>query len=467
MNIVSVHFKILRCLHHKKYTIADLSFILGIAEFKIRKYIKDLESILDVRGNNELHNFIRKFPEKIDELKKLQNFLPDERKSYIALKFIHNNLLSLSKLSSELNVSRRTLVNDLSDLKILFKQFNLEIESIAFQGIQLKGKESNKRVIFEIFILKNISSIKYIPYKLSEILEFIISLIELEEIANAIKNITRDVECSPTGMGFYHLQLLFCVSLMRINNHDDSLDIMSEVFPEIDDILAPFLYLTNYEKKMIMEYLMNKNFSKILENEENLIKRLKNIVEIINKEFNSNIKFDLKIIMRLYGIVKCYEFKKMIDFKEFYLFNKNLNKNELKKFEKLKKILQSYFPGIDSYELIFMISIFIVEINKDVNTRLEKLKNIIIVYRYLNPINLKELCYNLEIYDLITEETFIHINNLKEYLKNNKVEHIIIFEDLEIPNNSIVSRILLPITQGDRLKLRNIVKKEGTIPNLV
>lgn len=459
MNIVSVHFKILRCLHHEKYTIADLSFILGIAEFKVRKYVKDLEYISNVNGNSELHEFIRRYPEKINDLKKIQSFLPDERKSYVVLKFLHNDMLNLSKLSDELNVSRRTLVNDLAELKDLFKEFNLQIESVAFQGIQLKGREADKRVIFEIFILKNINNVKYMPSKLKEILEFIISLAELEEIASAVKNIAGDVEYTPNGMGLYHLQLLFCVALMRNNNYDESLDLIYELSYEIEGLLSSFLYLTSYEKKMIMDYLEGKKFSKILENEEKLIEKLKNIIKTINKEFNSNIKPDLKIIMRLYGIVKCYEYKNILGFKDFYLFNKKMNENELKKFKKLRKILQSCFVDIDSYELIFMISILIVEINRDTNEKLEKLKNVIIVYKYLNPINLKELCYNLEIYNLVTEDKFIYINNLREYLRDNKVEHIIIFEDLEIPNNNFVSRFLLPISRGDRLKLRNIIKE--------
>lgn len=461
MNIVSVHLKILRCLHHEMYSITDLSFILGIADFKIRKYIKDLEYILNVSGNLELCRMIREKSQEVNELKRFQSFLPEERKSYIILKFIHEDMLSLSKLSEELNVSRRTVVNDITALKSLLNQYDINIKSLPFQGIQLEGEECFKRMVFEIYILKNINSIKYLPSRLKDILEFVISLTELESITKMVKEIIKNVEYKPDGIELSRLHLLFAIALMRNNHFDESLEKFSyKDSCEIGTLLSQFLYLTNYEKKTITEYIDSKNFSNIIIKEKEIINKLKNIIKVVNKEFNTNIEEDIKFIMRLYGVFKCYEFKKRVNFNDFYLFNKNLSKKELQKFNKLKKILKNYFVEIDSYELIFIISIFIVEINKDISKRIEKIKDIIIVYRYLNPINLKELCYNLEIYDLVTEDKFVYINNLNNYLKNNKVEHIIIFQDLEILcENIIISRILLPITQNNKLNLKNIIKK--------
>lgn len=458
MNIVSIHFKIIRCLHQEIYTIGDLSFILGIADFKIRKYIKDLEYILDANGNSELYRMIKGKSQRINELKKLQNFLPEERKSYIILKFMYEDMLNLSKLSEELNVSRRTIVNDIAALKPFLNQYDIDIESLPFQGIQLKGSEYFKRIVFKIYILKNINSIEYLPIKLKDILEFIISLTEIESITKTIKEIVKNVEYTPNGIELSRLHLLFAVALIRSNYFDESLKILSyKDSYKIDALLSRFIYLTNYEKKSIKEYLDSKNFFNIINKEKDIINKLKNIIKIINKEFNTNIKEDLELIMRLYGIFKCYEFKRELNFKDFYLFNKSLSEKELQKFNKLKKILKNYLIEIDSYELISIIALFIVEINKDASKKIKKLRDIVIVYRYLNPINLKELCYNLEIYDLITENKFVYVNNLNDYLKNNQVEHVIIFEDLEIAcDNVTISKVSLPITQNTKLNLKNL-----------
>ena len=464
MKIVSVHLKILRCLHHELYSTTELAFILGIQEFKVRKYLKDLEYILKSSENVELCKVIKNSPNKVQTIRRIQTFLPEERKSYIILRFIYEDLLNLTKLSEELNISRRTLANDLVELKKILNNFELEIESFSFQGIRLKGKEINKRKVFELFILKNLNTISYLPNNLKKIMMGIRALSERKEVCKIVKKTIESIEFPISGLGIGHIELLICIALIRQNFIDDSLISNSREpydsnYNELYFELKNILFLTDYEKKMVIDYCIRRKYENIIIEDKEIIKKLEQFIEIVNKEFKVTIKSDVNLLMKLYGLYKCYEFKKTLGFKDFYLFNKNLGEKYSEIFKNLKKLLENYFEDIDSYEMIFMCSIFMVEIFQDINKKVQKLKNVIIVYKFLNPINVKDLCYELEINDILNEDNFVYINHYKEYIKENKVTYVITFEDFDIFDEKVqILRLLLPITQLDKLKLKSIIR---------
>lgn len=461
MNIVSTHFKILRCLHHEVYTISDLSFILGIPDFKVRKYIRDLEYLLKSNGNLEIYNTIRKYPNKAKKLKELQNFSPDERQSYIILSFLFSNMIQLTKLSKELNVSRRTISKDLIELKDSLNQFNLELESLSFQGIKLNGLEINKRKIFKLFLFKNINNVKYLPLKLKNLILAVQNLSKNNEIINLINELMK-IHSSLSGLELNHIEFLICIASIRRKYIDlcsskENLLIKDKSHKKLKILLSNSSYLTNYEKLILINYCENKKYASIVSNEKNTVFQLQNLIKIINNEFLINIKLDYNLFMKIYAIFKHYEFKQITGFTNFYLFNKNLSKEYLDILKKLKKILQTHFYNIDSYELIFMSSILLIEILKDMNSKIKKLENVIIVYKSLSTLILKELCCELEIHKVVSIENFVYITHLEEYIKNNEVIYIITFEDLYITNKTVpILKLLLPITQSDKLKIKNI-----------
>lgn len=47
MNVTSIHFKIMHCLKKNIYSISELVEILNISEFKVKRYTKDLEYLLE------------------------------------------------------------------------------------------------------------------------------------------------------------------------------------------------------------------------------------------------------------------------------------------------------------------------------------------------------------------------------------------------------------------------------------
>ncbi|MGL4861543.1 hypothetical protein [Cetobacterium sp.] len=71
MNITSIHLKILKCLKYDKYSLKELSLILGISEAILRRSIKELEEIFGFKNFDKNKKVI---DEKISYLKKNKIF---------------------------------------------------------------------------------------------------------------------------------------------------------------------------------------------------------------------------------------------------------------------------------------------------------------------------------------------------------------------------------------------------------
>lgn len=163
MKIISDHFKILNCLTFNIYTIVELSNILSIPIFKIRRYISDIGYILKESEIEDIHQILIKNPLIIENIKELQCFTPEERKLYLVLSFLKKDTINLNQLSEEISVTRRTLANDVKDLKQELQKFHLTLNSLNSFGISLSGCERNKRHLFYIYLFKIIYKLQFLP----------------------------------------------------------------------------------------------------------------------------------------------------------------------------------------------------------------------------------------------------------------------------------------------------------------
>ena len=117
MNLTSLHFKIIYCLRRNVYSIGELADILNISEFKVKRYTKDLEYLFEEESIESIHKKINKAPKIIEKMRKKQSFTPEERQMYVILKFLKTDIINLRQISEEVEVTRRTLTNDLNELK--------------------------------------------------------------------------------------------------------------------------------------------------------------------------------------------------------------------------------------------------------------------------------------------------------------------------------------------------------------
>lgn len=79
MNITSIHFKIMHCLKKNIYSISEVVEILNISEFKVKRYTKDLEYLLEEESIENIHNKINRTPQIIEKMRKKQSLTPEER----------------------------------------------------------------------------------------------------------------------------------------------------------------------------------------------------------------------------------------------------------------------------------------------------------------------------------------------------------------------------------------------------
>lgn len=99
-------------------------------------------------------------------------------------------------------------------------------------------------------------------------------------------------------------------------------------------------------------------------------------------------------------------------------------------------------------------------LNFELNKTLKKFKNIIVLYDFLNPEIIRDLCLKLGINDILKTSKFIYIHNLKHYRKQNKIDFILTFENINIQIKDInFLNFSLPISTIDRLKIIEFIYK--------
>ncbi len=137
MNLTSLHFKILSCLEVNNYSLNELSEILNVSVFKVKRYVNDIGSFFKEEDTLSIHEKLKKDRELWEKLKEFQSFTPKERESYVVMNFFKNNIINLTYISERFSVTRRTLSNDIQNLKKELEFFSLKIVGYNSYGISL------------------------------------------------------------------------------------------------------------------------------------------------------------------------------------------------------------------------------------------------------------------------------------------------------------------------------------------
>lgn len=472
MNITSEHLKIVHCLEEDSYSYRELEEILGVGKNKLRHDINTVGKIL---------NFQTITPEKLHErltadhrikelLRSHQSMTPDERRLYLALLFVENNMVNLSEVSRDLDITRRTASNDLCILKKELQPCNLQIESANATGITLTGENDDKEHFFFEVLMKVFIERDYLPLKFEE---FFIRfdnfkeryrieemLVELIEVSNIVAN-TFTIMALESRI---YLYLAKGEKRSRGISHPSDIE-NREILESVNRVLDRYAVFSENEKDIIIDYCLKNNRRNIREyyrEEMDIVKKMliyisENTEYKINMSQNNLISFTMRNLI--------LKFKRKLGVREFYPINRSLEKEYEAIHKKLKKIFMEYLGELDSFDEIALF------MNVLKNSHLEQKESrslagrekgkekIIVVYKYFSQYLILKVCEELEIALEKKIQDFVSIKLLDAYLRRHEVTTILTFEDIKIKNENRYNLIKyrLPLTEANIANLKKLI----------
>ncbi|MGL5612823.1 hypothetical protein [Cetobacterium sp.] len=172
VNINTNHIRIYKLLNFLPNK--DIDFIcqfLKMNRQNVILYIKQIYYFLETKKqSNLLSDMIKELSENkniFNILKQNQVFIKEDRIFYIILILLkYSDLgltLNLNTLSSNFNISRRTLNDDLIAVKKALQFYNLEIFSIPSKGVNISGSSDNIKNCFLSYLFKFFVEFEEIP----------------------------------------------------------------------------------------------------------------------------------------------------------------------------------------------------------------------------------------------------------------------------------------------------------------
>ena len=467
MNITSVHFKIMHCFRRNVYTTSEIAEILNISNFKVKRYLKDLEYLLKESSIVGIHNKLSKNIVLIDDLKKKQSFTPEERQMYLILNFLKYDTINLRQISEEINITRRTLTNDLNNLKEILGKFDLEIKNLTRYGITLDGKEKNKRSFFELYLIKIFIEQKYLPKAFDTYFFLFQSLKKKHDIFNIIKEIQYLSEMTNHTFIVLHLEIISYISILRKEFIDSSVDfnlnesLMINDYKLLDVLNRAKIY-NSFEKETIIEFCKKRDEKIFFSTNKEKVQEAEELVSFLEKQLKCKIQATKEVIKKIVFTIIIREYKMKFNIDEFYIFNNAIGKAYLMPYKKISELLKKYFVKIDSFDLASLTMIFLNTIYLESKKDIKKIDNITVVYNFLHRSLVKDLCDDVALENMVKNYKIISYFDLEEFLLENNPRAIITFEDLDFSRFNIKSEIIefnFPITKYDKLKLKPLIGK--------
>ena len=168
INITTNHIRIYRLLNFlPEKNIEFIAKFLNMSKQNVILYIKQIYYFVDNKTSGTLLqsiiNDILNSKNLLLTLKKNQIFTKDDRVFYITLKLLRDSNLNLNTLALTLNVSRRTLHDDLIDIKKNIKFHDLEISSLPSKGITILGDIYNLKNCALSYLFKFLIEVNELP----------------------------------------------------------------------------------------------------------------------------------------------------------------------------------------------------------------------------------------------------------------------------------------------------------------
>lgn len=432
------NIKILELLFQEKYSIDDFANLLNLNPRTIRYNIEDLNRALvkhnlsEIKKDKDLFYLDKKEIFKIKKLISSNSTLTSiDRRDYLLTKLLLNHEVVLSHESIVLDVTRRTLNNDLLEVKRFLKEYELEVEAIPGKGVKIYGDSEKINGLLVAFFTKFLSAGINLKVIFKDIILSLVGEIKLEDILLKTNILLIKLKKEPQIYSFYAIISIIILSFTskkdkrfshKLKNIDfKKYQVIKGFFEKELDLTLPDDYIC-----IIIEILKGKymsDFEVILE------KNIPFFFEELQKNIFKDIEIKNRVKKKISNLIRISDFKSRFNITEKNIEVSDLPKYNLKLFTFLESLFKKYFRDFENEDVIFLTRFIQSEINKE---RKDSRRRVVIVDNTLNSFAGKrvgsflEKIYNIEIIK------YLPVYKLKYFLSQGvKIDLIITLINLE------------------------------------
>lgn len=457
ITICSKHLRVLSLLNFTEgKNLEFLEDFLELSKANLNIYLKDLyNSIPNCTKTNKVDIMIREilnFNDLFFTLKKQQVISKPERVLFLTLKLLVKGNLNLETLSKKLDVSRRTVNGDLTDIKKDLENFQLIIESHTGKGVFLVGENINRKRALSCYIYKYLIEEQYLPQIFTDYFQ---PIFHNYEIDNFLLNDIEKLLTLPNMDNFFcnrELLKAFYISFKYLddlgNNYDNTLGhalkdrsvfkfYFSKFFSEHElNLFYDILHSSLFKDIDFNEIPYFLNILKICTGnfpeeaiyfKDHLVSWNAASKKVLNRPLTSKEKIALKKIILRIGFSSRQ--KHYIPIQEFLFFNLNIEKEIIEKCIALFRELKHYYWNLSFNDIVSIF--FIMDCIK------EDKKEVVVVYKNVPRYIVENLKDRLEHKYNIYIKDFVSVPIFENYKKNNSVKTVGVFTELDINCNDL------------------------------
>lgn len=252
MYINSNHIRVVKLL--QSISNPNLEFvgeILNIGESNVIQYIRSIYKYINPKATTfkkqEMIESIVKERELVEKLQKYQEVTKEERQVYIIFSLLVKKDLNLTDLAEFFSITRRSLNNDILEIKGLLERWEIEILSDNFKGIRLIGKEDTIKKLLNNFLYKNIIELEELPKVLKDIYGKYFEDKNYKELTEESKKFITEM-----GMNrYFNIQDIYATfALTFVEPMENTLKIKELSTPEEFHILCRDSFDEEYSRKL-------------------------------------------------------------------------------------------------------------------------------------------------------------------------------------------------------------------------
>lgn len=303
-----------------KFTIDELADFFSITNRTVANNIKTIKDFLKSNNLNSLveNNGVYYIKSKdfrlISHLISKEVITVEERKEYIILKLLTDNLITLNPISEELGITRRALNYDMIDVKEFFSNKNIELIPVAGKGVTLVGKEADLRQLLSQFIEKLLIKKGNINKIFQKFLKVFNENCSISLIDRMLMEVTRDMNITLPPESFYYVIGIILSGKLRKNFKDDSLKIEnnshSQKYQNLKEKLLNNIHIPieDYETDQIISVFLDSDVE-TYKGEYKLKPEIEEFLAILKEKLNINFTIDENFLMILSYSFKLSNYK--------------------------------------------------------------------------------------------------------------------------------------------------------------
>lgn len=303
-----------------KFTIEELADFFSITNRTVANNIKTIKDFLKSNNLNSLveNNGVYYIKSKdfrlISHLISKEVITVEERKEYIILKLLTDNLITLNPISEELGITRRALNYDMIDVKEFFSNKNIEFIPVAGKGVTLVGKEADLRQLLSQFIEKLLIKKGNINKIFQKFLKVFNENCSISLIDRMLMEVTRDINITLPPESFYYVIGIILSGKLRKNFKDDSLKIEnnshSQKYQNLKEKLLNNIHIPieDYETDQIISVFLDSDIE-TYKGEYKLKPEIEEFLAILKEKLNINFTIDENFLMILSYSFKLSNYK--------------------------------------------------------------------------------------------------------------------------------------------------------------